>query len=80
MLLRKTADKDIQEVERYPQTELEWLATTTFNRAIDYYLQEDDAKCKEWAEQAFVIAQWIEDAGNMRGMLMEKFASLRLEC
>lgn len=71
------ADEDPKEVERYPQTELEWLATTSFNRAIDYYMQEEDDKCKMWAEKSFVIAQWLEDDGAVRDLLMEKFSALR---
>lgn len=71
------ADEESKEVERYPRTELEWLATTSFNRAIDYYTQEDDDKCKMWAEKSFVIAQWLEDDGAVRDLLMEKFSGLR---
>jgi hypothetical protein len=36
------ADDYIKELERYPKTELEWLACTLFNRAVDYYLQENE--------------------------------------
>ena len=72
-----TADDDTKEPERYPKTELEWLATTTFNHAVDYYLQEEDDKAKKWAEKAFVIAQWIEDDGKMRDYLMQKYSNLK---
>ncbi|XP_014560370.1 hypothetical protein COCVIDRAFT_89663 [Bipolaris victoriae FI3] len=65
------------ETERYPKTELEWLATTAFNRAIDYYVQEDDEKAKRWAEKAFVVAQWIGDAGATRDFLMKRFSILK---
>ncbi|KAF1852174.1 SPO22-domain-containing protein [Cucurbitaria berberidis CBS 394.84] len=73
----RLTDDHIKEVERYPRTELEWLATTTFNRAIDYYMQEDDDKCKTWAEKSFIIAQWLEDDGALRDLLMEKFSALQ---
>jgi hypothetical protein len=73
-----SADDNTKEIERYPKTELEWLATTTFNRAVDYYLQEDDEKAKRWAEQAFVVAQWMEDEGAMRDFLMGKYSNLKL--
>lgn len=66
-----------KETERYPKTELEWLATTAFNRAIDYYVQENDEKAKRWAEKAFVVAQWIDDAGATRGFLMKRFSILK---
>lgn len=39
-------------------------------------MQEDDAKCKIWAEKSFIIAQWLEDDGALRNLLMEKYASL----
>jgi hypothetical protein len=71
------ADDDIKELERYPKTELEWLATTTFNRAVDYYLQEEDDKAKKWADKAFVVAQWIEDDGATRDFLMGKYSNLK---
>lgn len=59
--------------------ELEWMATSAFNRAIDYYVGDDDANCKLWAEKAILIAQWLEDAGRLRDTLMEKYATLQLD-
>ncbi|KAL7773732.1 hypothetical protein CFE70_003699 [Pyrenophora teres f. teres 0-1] len=70
-------DGDNKELESYPKTELEWLATTTFNRAIDFYLQEVDDSAKKWAEKAFVLAQWIDDGGATRDFLMGRFSKLR---
>lgn len=67
----------IKERERYPKTELEWLATTTFNRAVDYYVQEHDEAAKRWAEKAFMVAQWIEDDGATRDFLMRRFSILK---
>ncbi|KAI0588960.1 SPO22 domain-containing protein [Pyrenophora tritici-repentis] len=69
-------DGDTKELESYPKTELEWLATTTFNRAIDFYLQEVDDSAKKWAEKAFVLAQWIDDGGATRSFLMGRFSKL----
>jgi hypothetical protein len=54
------------------------LATTTFNHSVDYYLQENDEMCRKWADQAFILAQWLEDDGALRTHLMEKFAGLGL--
>ncbi|KAF1835983.1 SPO22-domain-containing protein [Decorospora gaudefroyi] len=71
------ADDVTKEHERYPKTELEWLATTTFNRAVDFYLQEDDDKAKLWADKAFVIAQWMDDDGVTRDFLMARFSDLK---
>lgn len=67
----KESDKD-----HYPTTELEWLAATSFNHAVDYYLQENDAQCKVWAETALNVAQWVEDGGALKGLLMEKYSGL----
>ncbi|KAI9770778.1 MAG: hypothetical protein M1840_003028 [Geoglossum simile] len=47
----------------YPPEELEWLATTTFNRAVDFYCASDDAACKRWAELALSVALFGDDQG-----------------
>jgi hypothetical protein len=73
------ADDVSKEVDRYPPTELEWLATTTFNRSVDYYVQDDDQKCKMWAEKSFMVAQWLPDDGELRDVLMQRHASLQLK-
>ncbi|CAN9168411.1 unnamed protein product [Alternaria alternata] len=70
------ADDYIKELERYPKTELEWLACTLFNRAVDYYLQENDDATRKWADQAFLVAQCIDDGGATRNNLMSRFARL----
>lgn len=74
-----SADGGLKESGRYPKIELAWLATTTYNRAVDYYVQENDAKAKEWAEKSFMIAQWLEDKGALRDLLMEKFSTLEFD-
>jgi hypothetical protein len=75
---RTDTDVEIKEVDRYPPTELEWLATTAFNHGVDCFLQENDGQCKVWAEKAFILAQWLDDEGALRDLLMEKYASLKL--
>jgi hypothetical protein len=72
------ADHVSKGVDCYPPTELEWLATTTYNRSVDYYAQDDDQKCKTWAEQSFLVAQWLGDGGKLRDTLMESYATLQL--
>jgi hypothetical protein len=74
-----SADDSCKTADRYPPTELEWLATSAFNHGVDYYLQENDEGCKKWAHQAFILAQWLEDGGALRDLLMEKYASLKLQ-
>lgn len=71
------ADEEHKQTDRYPATELEWLATSAFNRAIDYYIGEDDDRCKMWAEKAMTVAQWLEDNGQLRDLLMGKFSALQ---
>jgi hypothetical protein len=71
----KPAD-DAKEPNHYPSTELEWLATTSFNHAIDYYSQNNDEKCKAWAEKALTVSQWAEDGGRLNRVLMEKYSGL----
>jgi hypothetical protein len=79
MYLEVLADHEFKEVDCYPPTELEWLATTAFNHSVDYYLQDNDERCRKWANQAFILAQWLDDDGVLRTHLMEKFASLKLQ-
>lgn len=74
-----SADEFPKQPDRYPATELEWLATSSFNRAVDYYVQDNDEKCKEWAEKAMTVAQWLEDDGKLRDLLMAKFAALQFD-
>lgn len=72
-----SADEEHKQSDCYPATELEWMATSAFNRAIDYYVGEDDSKCKVWAEKAMTVAQWLEDDGQLRDLLMGKFSALQ---
>ncbi|KAH7075854.1 meiosis protein SPO22/ZIP4 like-domain-containing protein [Paraphoma chrysanthemicola] len=73
-----STDDETKAATPYPRTELEWLATTAFNHGVDYYLQENDKKCKEWAEQSFMIASWLDDDGALRDMLMQRYKPLTL--
>lgn len=61
----------------YPQEELEWLATTAFNRAIDFYLASDDISSKRWCGKALDLARLMSDDGSLHGVLQEKFACLK---
>ena len=64
---------------RYPDDELEYLATTAFNKAVDFYCIEDDDSCKKWAEKAIEIAGFLQDRGSLAGMLRERFVGLRFD-
>lgn len=65
-----------KEMNHYPAMELEWLATTTFNHGVDYYVQGNDTMCQEWGQKAMTLAQWAEDGGALKDVLMEKFSGL----
>lgn len=66
----------IQQAEFYPAEELEWLATTTFNRAVDFYCSSQDVDCRRWAEQALTIAHLGNDGGALHELLQTKYSGL----
>ena len=70
------ADDQTKEPNHYPAVELEWLATTAFNHAIDYYVQENDDMCRKWAEKALNLAEWAENGNGLGSVLMEKYKKL----
>jgi hypothetical protein len=61
----------------YPGEELEWMATTAFNRAVDYYCLQDDAACKLWATKAMEIASFCPDKGALRHQLERNLLALK---
>lgn len=50
----------------YPEEELEWLATTAFNRAVDFYLESVDAESRRWVQKALDLAAMMRDGGLKR--------------
>ncbi|MCJ1432892.1 hypothetical protein MMC27_002250 [Xylographa pallens] len=63
----------------YPAEELEWLATTSFNRAVDFYCASQDDACKRWAEMALGVANDIKDGGQLHELLQTKYLGLKWE-
>ncbi|KAL8827012.1 MAG: hypothetical protein Q9191_003441 [Dirinaria sp. TL-2023a] len=59
-----------------PTEELEYLATTAFNRAVDFYCASQDAACRRWAGKALEMTELCSDGGALRDLLMDKFARL----
>ncbi|KAF2666798.1 SPO22-domain-containing protein [Microthyrium microscopicum] len=59
----------------FPQTELEYLTTTAFNHAIDYFSAGDDAGCARWAEKALALAGESDDQG-LTSLLQERYSAL----
>jgi len=60
----------------YPREELEWLATTTFNHAVDYYCLSQDIECRRWAERALTLSALCQDGGSLRDSLQQKYQGL----
>ena len=65
--------------KKYPAEELEWLATTTFNRAVDFYGSSQDAECHHWAGKALFLAALCNDGGVLHSLLQRNFQSLVLQ-
>jgi len=62
-----------------PQEETEWMVTTAFNQAADWYGVGEDEKCKRWATTAIRLAHCLVDDGRLERLLREKFESLKAE-
>ncbi|KAL1632490.1 sporulation-specific protein 22 [Neofusicoccum ribis] len=63
----------------YPQNEADWLASTAFNRGVDFFCAGDDARCQRWVERALQLAKAAERGGGVRGLhgvLQEKYKGL----
>jgi len=70
---------DATDQPRYAAEEIEYLATVTFNRAIDAYCVGDDATCHRLADVAVELAACLEgvDGGALRDALVVRRESLR---
>ena len=67
----------------YPSEELEWLATTLFNLAVDFYVAGSAEMAKKWACKAVEVADVLEngergtgDGGMLARVLRGKIAEL----
>jgi hypothetical protein len=69
------------QADRYPAEELEWIATTAFNRAIDFYCANDDQACKDWVEKALAVSEELVDVdnGDTKRLLKENYLALGLD-
>lgn len=62
----------------YPKDELHWLATTAFNRAVEFFLVSADDECRRWAGKAISLADLIEhDRGELSRLLRKNLAKLQ---
>ncbi|KAF7883240.1 uncharacterized protein EAF02_005160 [Botrytis sinoallii] len=64
----------------YPTQELDWLATKSFNHAIDLFSADKDEACKRWAEKSILIAGYCDDAGSLKRLLVQRFGGLKFDC
>ena len=61
----------------YPSDEIEWMATMSFNRAVDLYLLSESDDCRRWAEKAIKLADLGEkDCAILGKLLREKLHKL----
>ena len=72
----QVSSSPLQQSKIYPPEELEWLATTAFNRAIDFYCTSQDVKCRLWAERAIILSSLCDDRGTLHEILQVKYQGL----
>ena len=72
-MARQTADTS----RVLPAEELEWLAASSFNHAVDLYARSEEDTYHQWALVAIDLAAYIDDGGGLRDLLQDKFARLR---
>ncbi|KAL4918229.1 meiosis protein SPO22/ZIP4 like-domain-containing protein [Aspergillus aurantiobrunneus] len=62
----------------YPKDELQWMATSAFNRAVEFFLVSADGECHRWAGKAIALADFIEeDRGELGRLLRQNFTKLQ---
>ena len=65
-----------QQPDLYPTEELQWLAATSFNRAVDFYCSSLVEDCRRWAEIALRLAGLCRDGGALHRTLRAKYQEL----
>lgn len=68
--------------EPYPAEELAWLATMTFNHAVDlWFADEDKAESQKWAEKALNLSGvggvGVGEGGGLHAVLQDKWMRLK---
>lgn len=53
----------------YPEDELQWLATTAFNKAVDLLAAENRQAADQWMEAALELARYAADNGTLHAQL-----------
>jgi hypothetical protein len=60
--------------DRYPSAELHWLASTCFNRAVDFLGSHHNDDAVLWMDAALNIARWADDNRSLHALLTERRA------
>ncbi|KAL4968528.1 uncharacterized protein BDV14DRAFT_167251 [Aspergillus stella-maris] len=83
---KSNANQHSSKQVQYPQDELHWLATSAFNRAVEFFLLSKDSECARWASKAIALADRLEDdqsygagAGALGRLLRTNFSKLGLK-
>lgn len=59
-------------LQLYPEDELQWMAITAYNRAVDYLAQDEFNKVHEWMEATLGLAKYAADNGILHASLTDK--------
>ncbi|KAK4120894.1 SPO22-domain-containing protein [Parathielavia appendiculata] len=71
--------RELRESEAtWPEEELEWMATTSFNHAIDCYSAHKIERAKEWATKAINLAHYCHN-GRLEDILQSKYLRLSFD-
>ena len=68
--MAKKGYRDIGEL--FPETELQWLATSSFNKAVDSLPLGSDGGWERWIEGALELARYASDNGALHANLTSK--------
>jgi len=72
--------RELQESDvRWPEEELEWMASMAFNHAIDLYGVQEMDRAKEWATKAINLAHYCSDEGGLEKTLQTNFLKFNFE-
>lgn len=69
----------VKKANPYPQEELGWLATTSFNLAVDAFGAKRDQECQRWANLAMSLAHYGDDGGVLERKCLESMAKLNFD-
>ncbi|GAB1313483.1 sporulation-specific protein 22 [Madurella fahalii] len=71
--------RELRESEAtWPEEELEWMATTAFNHAIDCYSAHEVERAKGWATKAINLAHYCNDP-KLEEILQSKYLRLSFD-